>query len=148
MREEEDIDLSEPEDSDEDESVDEDTGHEKRDQIDNRGGQDSREATEVESEEDDHARGKYTKRAETDSGAEPLLLDDGDNDRLIADVKEVIPSTMSMPSKYIPPHLRAAALAEKAAGDVKKVEERRKLERKVQGCLNKCVASSIALILG
>lgn len=41
------------------------------------------------------------------------------------------------PQKYIPPHMRAAALAEKAAGDVKKVEERRKLDRKVQGCLNK-----------
>ena len=41
------------------------------------------------------------------------------------------------PTKYIPPHLRAAALAEKAAGDEKKAEERRKLERKAQGLLNK-----------
>jgi nucleolar MIF4G domain-containing protein 1 len=41
-------------------------------------------------------------------------------------------------TKYIPPHLRAAALAERAAGDSQKVEIRRKLERKAQGCLNKC----------
>ena len=41
------------------------------------------------------------------------------------------------PTKYIPPHLRAAALAEKAAGDAQKIEERRKLERKAQGLLNK-----------
>jgi len=41
------------------------------------------------------------------------------------------------PTKYIPPHLRAAALAEKAAGDAQKIEERRKLERKTQGLLNK-----------
>jgi nucleolar MIF4G domain-containing protein 1 len=44
------------------------------------------------------------------------------------------------PTKYIPPHLRAAALAEKAAGDAQKIEERRKLERKTQGLLNKSVS--------
>lgn len=40
-------------------------------------------------------------------------------------------------TRYIPPHLRAAALAEKAAGDKGKIEERRKLDRKAQGILNK-----------
>lgn len=40
-------------------------------------------------------------------------------------------------TKYIPPHLRAAALAEKAAEDKDKIEARRKLERKAQGILNK-----------
>lgn len=48
-------------------------------------------------------------------------------------------AALAEPAKYIPPHLRAAALAEKAAGDEKKAEERRKLEKKTQGLLNKCV---------
>lgn len=39
--------------------------------------------------------------------------------------------------RYIPPHLRAAALAEKSAGDGAKALERIKLERKAQGLLNK-----------
>lgn len=46
-------------------------------------------------------------------------------------------SAPAEPTKYVPPHLRAAALAEKAAGDAQKIEERRKLERKTQGLLNK-----------
>lgn len=41
------------------------------------------------------------------------------------------------PSRYVPPHMRAALLAEKAAGDKEKMEEKRKLERKLQGLLNK-----------
>lgn len=43
------------------------------------------------------------------------------------------------PSKYIPPHLRAAQLEEKAKGNKEKAEEKVRLERKAQGLLNRCV---------
>lgn len=56
----------------------------------------------------------------------PLKADPGK----VADVKPE-------PSRYVPPHMRAALLAEKAAGDKEKMEEKRKLERKLQGLLNK-----------
>ncbi|KAK1925706.1 osmoregulation-related protein [Papiliotrema laurentii] len=56
-------------------------------------------------------------------------------------------AALAEPAKHIPPHLRAAALAEKAAGDEKKAEERRKLERKTQGLLNKLSEANIESIL-
>lgn len=43
------------------------------------------------------------------------------------------------PSKYIPPHLRAAQLEEKAKGNKEKAEEKVRLERKAQGLLNRYV---------
>ena len=45
------------------------------------------------------------------------------------------------PKRYIPPYLREAQLAEKAAGDKEKLEEKRKLDRRVKGLLNKSVQS-------
>lgn len=41
------------------------------------------------------------------------------------------------PTKYVPPHMRAAQLAEKAQGSKEKALSKQKLERKVQGLLNK-----------
>lgn len=68
------------------------------------------------------------------------LLDDEESWNGIQDEDPMpagpVPSAAE-PTKYIPPHLRAAALADKAAGDAQKIEERRKLERKTQGLLNK-----------
>lgn len=40
-------------------------------------------------------------------------------------------------NKYVPPHMRAAMLEEKAKGDRNKAAELGKLERKAQGLLNK-----------
>jgi nucleolar MIF4G domain-containing protein 1 len=40
-------------------------------------------------------------------------------------------------TKYVPPHMRAAQLAEKAQGSKEKALSRQKLERKLQGLLNK-----------
>lgn len=50
-------------------------------------------------------------------------------------------SEAPVPTRYVPPHLRAAQLAEKAAGDGARAAERAKLERKAQGLLNKYVCS-------
>ena len=43
-------------------------------------------------------------------------------------------------TKYVPPHMRAAQLAEKAQGSKEKALSRQKLERKLQGLLNKSVS--------
>jgi nucleolar MIF4G domain-containing protein 1 len=40
-------------------------------------------------------------------------------------------------TKYVPPHMRAAQLAEKAQGSKEKALSKQKLERKLQGLLNK-----------
>jgi nucleolar MIF4G domain-containing protein 1 len=45
--------------------------------------------------------------------------------------------TTAVPTKYVPPHMRAAQLAEKAQGSKEKALSKQKLERKVQGLLNK-----------
>lgn len=47
------------------------------------------------------------------------------------------------PTKYIPPSLRAAQIAEKSNGDASKVAEKLKLERKTQGLLNKYVNDAL-----
>nr|XP_018267412.1 MIF4G/MA4 domain-containing protein [Kwoniella dejecticola CBS 10117]OBR89570.1 MIF4G/MA4 domain-containing protein [Kwoniella dejecticola CBS 10117] len=52
------------------------------------------------------------------------------------------------PSKYVPPHLRAAQLEENARGNKEKAEERIKLERKSQGLLNKLSEANLESILG
>ncbi|WVF70452.1 hypothetical protein IAT40_005242 [Kwoniella sp. CBS 6097] len=52
------------------------------------------------------------------------------------------------PTKYVPPHLRAAQLEEKARGSKEKVEERMRLERKAQGLLNKLSEANLETILG
>ncbi|WVQ97462.1 hypothetical protein IAU59_004575 [Kwoniella sp. CBS 9459] len=52
------------------------------------------------------------------------------------------------PTKYVPPHLRAAQLEEKARGSKEKVEERIRLERKAQGLLNKLSEANLESILG
>lgn len=51
------------------------------------------------------------------------------------------------PSKYIPPHLRAAQLEEKAKGNKEKAEEKVRLERKAQGLLNRLSEQNIESIL-
>lgn len=50
---------------------------------------------------------------------------------------ETTAAATTAPTRYVPPHMRAAQLAEKAAGDSVKAAERVKLERKAQGLLNK-----------
>ncbi|KAK4689479.1 nucleolar MIF4G domain-containing protein 1, partial [Tremellales sp. Uapishka_1] len=51
------------------------------------------------------------------------------------------------PTKYLPPHLRAAELEERAKGNKEKIEERIKLERKAQGLLNKLSEANLERIL-
>ncbi|OXG77281.1 MIF4G/MA4 domain-containing protein [Cryptococcus neoformans A2-102-5] len=53
----------------------------------------------------------------------------------------------SAPTKYIPPHLRAAQLEEKAKGNKEKAEEKIRLERKAQGLLNRLSEQNIESIL-
>lgn len=81
-------------------------------------------------------------------GDDNLSKGDTDDDEAEADTLASIPDTrtsppskaadgQSVPSKYVPPHLRAAQLEAKAKSDIVKTEELRKLERKAQGLLNK-----------
>lgn len=51
------------------------------------------------------------------------------------------------PTKYIPPHLRAAQLEEKSKGNKEKAEEKIRLERKAQGLLNRLSEQNIESIL-
>lgn len=58
------------------------------------------------------------------------------------DLSEEEPSAPPDPApatKYVPPHMRAAQLAEKAQGSKEKNLSTQKLERKLQGLLNKYV---------
>ncbi|WWD17639.1 hypothetical protein CI109_102080 [Kwoniella shandongensis] len=59
----------------------------------------------------------------------------------------VTPSEPAAPTKYVPPHLRAAQLEEKARGNKEKNEERIRLERKAQGLLNKLSEANLESIL-
>ncbi|KAK6905960.1 hypothetical protein I203_106795 [Kwoniella mangroviensis CBS 8507] len=57
-------------------------------------------------------------------------------------------SDAAAPTKYVPPHLRAAQLEENAKGNKQKAEELIKLERKAQGLLNKLSEANLESILG
>jgi nucleolar MIF4G domain-containing protein 1 len=63
-----------------------------------------------------------------------------DTGEINLDEKETPRSQDPAPAtKYVPPHMRAAQLAEKAQGSKEKNLSSQKLERKLQGLLNKCV---------
>jgi nucleolar MIF4G domain-containing protein 1 len=80
---------------------------------------------------------------------EPSGLDEADNESEGAEINlsedeatsikndEDEEETAAAPTKYVPPHMRAAQLAEKAQGSKEKALSKQKLERKVQGLLNK-----------
>ncbi|WWC86492.1 uncharacterized protein L201_001369 [Kwoniella dendrophila CBS 6074] len=81
------------------------------------------------------------------------LLDDQDIpedeiDTKVPPTEEATQSSISAPTKYVPPHLRAAQLEENAKGNKEKAEERLKLERKAQGLLNKLSEANLESILG
>jgi len=63
------------------------------------------------------------------------------------DVKDEGDGTPVAATKYVPPHMRAAQLAEKAQGSKEKALSRQKLERKLQGLLNKLVSMSTSGIV-
>jgi nucleolar MIF4G domain-containing protein 1 len=70
------------------------------------------------------------------SEGEPSELDDGIQSS--QEEAEIDLSENETPAtKYVPPHMRAAQLAEKAQGSKEKALSRQKLERKLQGLLNK-----------
>jgi nucleolar MIF4G domain-containing protein 1 len=77
--------------------------------------------------------------AEEGDGDEDEDTDGEDKDRKEDIGTEATPAPIAetAPTKYIPPSLRAAQLAEKSKGDASKVAEKLKLDRKVQGLLNK-----------
>ena len=113
-----DLDLSEEETDDEEEDEDADStvqDFEPEDLLDD-------EPSELD-EADDEAEG-----AEIDlSEDEATSIKDGEDEEEVA----------AAPTKYVPPHMRAAQLAEKAQGSKEKALSKQKLERKVQGLLNK-----------
>lgn len=65
--------------------------------------------------------------------------EDEDETALPAAPKEEADGATPALTKYVPPHMRAAMLAEKAQGSKDKSLDRQKLERKTQGLLNKYV---------
>jgi nucleolar MIF4G domain-containing protein 1 len=77
---------------------------------------------------------------------EPSDLDEADNESEgeidlsggeATSVKDDEEEATAAPTKYVPPHMRAAQLAEKAQGSKEKALSKQKLERKLQGLLNK-----------
>lgn len=76
--------------------------------------------------------------ADNDDENDGINLDEDDSDAeggTSAGTKQAAPAAPA--TKYVPPHLRAAQLAEKAQGSKEKALDRQKLERKTQGLLNK-----------
>ncbi|BEI81480.1 hypothetical protein CcaverHIS002_0206400 [Cutaneotrichosporon cavernicola] len=130
--------ISESEEEDEDEDED-------SEEVDESDGEESGEEQEVDLSEDDSenegAEEEWHGIADSDSEPEPEPK------------PEIIPeepkaeTAVPAPGRYVPPHLRAAMLAEKAAGDGARAAERAKLERKAQGLLNKLSEVNIESIL-
>lgn len=115
------VDLSEDDESGEDEDGSDEEGAESS-------GEEEEEASEDENGESDEDGSEDGEASDSNDGSE-------------VDTKKVDEAPAAEPAapagRYIPPHLRAAQLGEKAATDGAKVAERIKLERKAQGLLNK-----------
>lgn len=123
------VDLSEgegDEDMGEESDGDDDSGEEE-DERDDDG-----DAEKVDLEESDEEEGEVDGSSDGDDEAEP----EAPSEAKQAD-EAPAPAPAAPAGRYIPPHLRAAQLGEKAATDGAKVAERMKLERKAQGLLNK-----------
>ncbi|WVW82576.1 hypothetical protein I302_104587 [Kwoniella bestiolae CBS 10118] len=115
------------------------------------GTEEDEEDEEEESEDDDDDEQK-------DSGHDDQISeidrDEEVDEKQTSDVKDLdlqpteIPTNPSAPTKYVPPHLRAAQLEESAKGNKQKAEEMIKLERKAQGLLNKLSEANLESILG
>ncbi|WWC66159.1 uncharacterized protein I206_100060 [Kwoniella pini CBS 10737] len=147
--------IDEDEDEDEDEDQDGEGGEDDSDDdMMDLDGLDDLEGLGEDDEEGDGPEGEDD--AETDleepNAATDLANKDTEQDNLIHDetgTKSAIETTnIAGPSKYIPPHLRAAQLEENARGNKEKAEERIKLERKAQGLLNKLSEANLESILG
>lgn len=125
------VDLSESEGDDEEDGESEDEDDESG--VDEEESDDGGDDGEVDLEESDDEQ-----VAEDDVSGDS---DDDEESEAPAEVKEIVETPTPAPAapagRYIPPHLRAAQLGEKAAADGAKVAERMKLERKAQGLLNK-----------
>ena len=127
-------------------------------------GEDSEEEESEEDDDEEEGSGTDEEEDEDEDGEGESADDDGGSDEEAeewhgiassrgsspaeADTAPAPVAEAPVPTKYVPPHLRAAALAEKAAGDKDKIEERRKLERKAQGLLNKLSEANMESILG
>lgn len=124
------VDLDESDDDDVDED-DEETDDESEEGEDD---DDDNEVTGEEVEED--VKG----RSASEDADDAIDSNREDHATGLAETSAAEKSTLSPAApagRYIPPHLRAAQLGEKAAADGAKVAERIKLERKAQGLLNK-----------
>jgi nucleolar MIF4G domain-containing protein 1 len=120
-----DLDMSEEETDDDDDQEDEDAGS-TVDDIDPDDLLDD-EPSDLD-EADIESEGAEINLSEDEATSVKDDADDADD----ADEEEA-----AAPTKYVPPHMRAAQLAEKAQGSKEKALSKQKLERKVQGLLNK-----------
>ncbi|GMK55154.1 hypothetical protein CspeluHIS016_0202100 [Cutaneotrichosporon spelunceum] len=124
------FDISESEENTEEDGSDEDgesgdggSGEEQEiDLSEGESGDDSQGEDAVDEEEEWHGI------AGPDSDSEPALEPASEAEPVDAEVEAPAPAA----GRYVPPHLRAAMLAEKAAGDGARAAERAKLERKAQ----------------
>lgn len=118
------VDLSESDEDDNDEGGSEEDGE---------SAEDEEEASDDAGEDED---------VDLDESGDSSEGESDDEDEPATGVKEAAdaaaaPEPATPAGRYVPPHLRAAQLGEKAATDGAKVAERIKLERKAQGLLNK-----------
>lgn len=128
------LDRGDLSDSDEDDDEDEEMGFGvSDDEVDLSEGEDEEgdEGEDEDEDEDVDDSEEEEEEAESDEGEEQVDPSD------IGDGSPAEPE--AVPTRYVPPHMRAAMLAEKAAGDSNKALERGKLERKAQGLLNKYI---------
>jgi len=80
---------------------------------------------------------EYLEGARVDSGLDKGRRDSHLPERSSPTQVSSLPDADQGGSRYVPPHMRAAALEEKAKGDKDKAAQLVKLERKTQGLLNK-----------
>jgi nucleolar MIF4G domain-containing protein 1 len=134
--------------ADSDEDEDDDDSDEDEDDLDD---MDLSVGSEMDAEEDEDAD---TDPDDLISEGEPSELDDGiqssqeeaeidlsenevSDSGDLEEEEEKEAAAAAAATKYVPPHMRAAQLAEKAQGSKEKALSRQKLERKLQGLLNK-----------
>jgi nucleolar MIF4G domain-containing protein 1 len=124
--EDDDLDLDLEHDSDEDEEEDEDEDSDMYDtdpnDLDEKHGR-PREPSEL-----------YDGDDRSDQGDAKIDLSE---DEPTEEQEDEEPAEAAAATKYVPPHMRATQLAEKAQGSKEKALGRQKLERKLQGLLNK-----------
>ncbi|WVQ82506.1 hypothetical protein IAT38_004635 [Cryptococcus sp. DSM 104549] len=130
---------SEDEEEEDDDDEEEEQDEEEEDGEDE-GEKDEEDANEIDRNEDESVDGDSSQPGDD---SPPSAFPAEPTDTLAASAATDAPA----PTKYVPPHLRAAQLEENAKGNKQKAEELVRLERKAQGLLNKLSEANLETIL-